>query len=67
MEINIFSSNNFEGDRYKPVKIGNAFSRNYIEFKNNGDRDKIISFKYYFDGIKPYLSLIINYYKTKGE
>ena len=25
---------------YKPIRIGNAFSRNYIEYQSNGDKDK---------------------------
>ena len=54
-------------DNYKPVRIGNAFSRNYIEYKSNGDKDKILSNKDYLDEIKPYLSDIINDQKTRGE
>ena len=42
--------------RYKPVKIGNAFSSNYIEYKSNGGKDKALSIKDYFDKITPYLS-----------
>ena len=42
--------------RYKPVKIGNAFSCNYIEYKCNGGKDKTLSIKDYFDKITPYLS-----------
>ena len=34
-----------EEDRYKPVRIGNAFSSNYIEYKSNGDKGKILSLK----------------------
>ena len=46
-------------DYYKPVRIGNAFSSNYIEYKSNGDKDKTLSNKDYLDEIKPYLSDII--------
>ena len=28
-----------------PVKIGDAFSSNYIEYKSNGDKDKTLSMK----------------------
>ena len=56
-----------EEDRYKPVRIGNAFSSNYIEYKSNEDSDKTLSIKDYFDEIKPYLSDIIIDHKTKGE
>ena len=49
------------------MRIGNAFSSNYIEYKNNGDKDKTLSIKDYLDEIKPYLSDIINDHKTQGE
>ena len=49
------------------MRIGNAFSRNYIEYKSNGDKDKILSIKDYLAEIKPYLSDIINGQKTQGE
>ena len=52
-------------DNYKPERIGNAFSSNYIEYKRNGD--KTLSIKGYLDEIKPYLSNIINKHKTQGE
>ena len=29
-----------EEDNYKPVKISNAFSSNYIEYKSTGNKDK---------------------------
>ena len=64
------SKNNFfkpKEDNYKPVRIGNAFSSNYIEYKSNGDKDKTLSIKYFLDEIKPYLSDIINEHKTQGE
>ena len=54
-------------DNYKPIRIGNTFSSNYIEYKSNGDKDKTLSIKDYLDEIKPYLSDIINYHKTQGE
>ena len=47
-------------DNYKPIRIGNGFSSNYIEYKSNGDEDKTLSIKDYLDEIKPYLSDIIN-------
>ena len=28
------------GDYCKPVRVGNFYSNNYIEYKNNGDRNK---------------------------
>ena len=32
-------------DHYKPIRIGNAFSSNYIEYKRNVDKDKSLSIK----------------------
>ena len=49
------------------MRIGNAFSSNYIEYKSNGDKGKTLSIKYYLDEIKPYLTDIINDHKTQGE
>ena len=52
---------------YNPARIGNAFSSNYTEYKNNADKDKTLSIKDYFDKMKPYLRDIINDHKTHGE
>ena len=52
---------------YKPIRIGNAFSSNYIEYKSNGDKDKTLFINDYLDMIRKYLSDIINDYKTQGE
>ena len=49
------------------MRIGNAFSSNYIEYKSNGDKDKTLSIKDYLDEIKTYLSDIINDHKIQGE
>ena len=62
---NLFDSD--EEDYYKPIRIGNAFSSSYIEYKSNGDRDKTLSIKQYLDEIKPYLNDFIDGLKTKGE
>ena len=35
-------------------------SNNYIENKSNGDRNKTLSIKKYFEEVKPYLKDIIN-------
>ena len=42
---------------------GNAFSSNYIEYESTN----ALSVKKYLDMIKPYLSGMINDYKTQGE
>ena len=54
-------------DNYKPVRIGNAFSSNYIEYKSNRDEHKTLSTKDYLDESKPYLSDIISNHKTQAE
>ena len=47
------------------MRIGNAFSSNCIEYKDNGDKDKTLAIKDYLDEIKPHLSDIINDHKTQ--
>ena len=37
------------------VRIVDAFSSNYIEYKSNGDKDKTLTIKNYLDQFKPYL------------
>ena len=49
-----------EVNYYKPVWVSNFWSNNYIEYKNNGDRNKILSTEEYLDKITPYLKDIIN-------
>ena len=34
------------------MRTGNAFSSNYIEYKSNGDKGKILSPKYYLHVIR---------------
>ena len=54
-------------DNYKAVRISNAFSSNYIEYKSNRNKDKTLLIKDYLDEIKPYLINLTNDYKTKRE
>ena len=50
-----------EGENYyKQVRLNNFWSNNYIEYKSNGDKNRIISVKEYLDKIRPYLKDIIN-------
>ena len=56
-----------EDDYYKPIKTGNAFNSNYIEYESNGDKDKSLSVKEYLNKIRPYLSNMINDLKTQSE
>ena len=47
------------------MTIGNAFSSNYIEYKNNGEKDKLSLIKEYLNMTRPYLSGAMNYIKLK--
>ena len=47
--------------------MSNAFSSNYVEYKSNGSKDESLSIKQHLDMIRPYLSGVINDYKTQGE
>ena len=47
---NLFES---EENYYKPVRVGNLYSQNYIEYESNVGRNKILSAK--LDEIKSYL------------
>ena len=47
------------------MRIGNAFSSNYIEYKSNGDKGIILSLKDYLNVIRPFLIHIINDHKTQ--
>ena len=47
---------------YKPVRVGNFWSNNYIEYESNGERNKTLSIKEYH--IKPYLKDINNLKKS---
>ena len=53
-----------EDNYYKPVRVGTLYGNNYIEYKSNGDRNKILSVKEYLDEIKPYLKDISNLKKS---
>ena len=54
-------------DYYKPIRIGNSFSSNYIEYESNGDKGKTLSIEEYFDEIRPYLNNLIDSYRTQGQ
>ena len=45
---------------YKPVRVGNFWSNNYIEYGSKGDRNKTLWVKEDINEIKPYLQGIIN-------
>ena len=57
---NLFEHEKEEENYYKPVRVSNFWSNNYIEYKSNGDRNKTLSVEEYLNKIRPYLKDIIN-------
>ena len=53
-------------DYYKPVSVGNFWSRNYIEYESNGDRNKALSIEESLNKVRPHLKDIINYLKRSA-
>ena len=53
-----------EENFYKPVRADNFWSNNYIEYKSNGNKNKILSVREYLNKIRPYFKGIINNLKT---
>ena len=43
-----------EGNNYKPVRIGNLWSNNYIEYEGKSDRNKTLLSEEYINKIRPY-------------
>ena len=52
-------------DYYKPTLVKSGCNSNYIQYESKGD--KILTVKEYLSLIVPYLTDMINDYKTKGE
>ena len=51
---------------YEPVRVNNFWSNNYIEYKSNSYKNRILSVEEYLDKIIPYLKDIINDLKKSG-
>ena len=49
-----------EENYYKPVRVSNFWSNNYIEHESNSDRNKTLSAEEYLNKTRPYLKEIIN-------
>ena len=56
-----------EENYYKPVRVNNFRRNNYIEYKSNGDKNKILSVEEYLNKIWPYLKDIKNDLKKSGS
>ena len=54
-----------EEDYCEPLREGNFWSNNYIEYKSKVDR-KTLSVEEYLNRTKPYLKYIINYIKKSN-
>ena len=63
---NIFEYEKEEENYYKPLRVNNVWSNDYIEYKNNGYKNRILSVEEYPDKIRPYLKDIINDLKRPG-
>ena len=60
---NLFDHEDAE-NYYKPVRVGNFWSKNCIEYESSGDRNKTLSVEEYLNKIRPYLKDIMNNLKT---
>ena len=45
---------------YKPVRVGNFWSDNYVKYKGNADTNKTLPVEEYLSKIKPYFKDIMN-------
>ena len=57
---NLFEQKKEELNYYKPVRISNFWSSNYIAYGSNRNRNKTLSVEEYLNKIRPYLKDIIN-------
>ena len=57
---NLFEYEKEEENYYKPVRVNNFWRNDYIEYKSNSDKNRIMSVEEYLDKIRPYLRDIIN-------
>ena len=64
---NLFEHEEEEENYYKPVRVSNFWSNNYIEYESNGDSNKTLSVEEYLTKIRPYLKNIINLLKNPTD
>ena len=58
--IRNLSDNEEEENNFKPVRVSNFWSDNYIEHESKGDRNKTLSVEEYLNKIRSYLKDLIN-------
>ena len=58
---NFFEHEEEKEDYYKPVRAGNFWRNNYIEYESNGDRNKTLPLEEYLNKIRP----LQNHYKIR--
>ena len=64
---NLFEHEKEEEIYYKPVRVYNFWSNNYIENESNSDRDQTQSVEQYLNKIRPYLKDITNNLKKSDS
>ena len=56
-----------EDNNYRPVRVNNFWSNNYIEYKSNGDIDKRLYVENYLNKVRSYLKCLINNLSKSGR
>ena len=56
-----------EKNYYKPVRVSNFWSNNYVEYKSSADTSKTLSVEEYLNKIRPYLKDIIDNLKNSDK
>ena len=62
-EIRNFFEHEDEKNYYTPVRMGNFWRNNYIEYESNDGRNKALWIEEYVNKIRPYLKDILNVLK----
>ena len=57
---NLFEYEKEKKNYHKPVRLNDFWSNNYIEYKSDGEKNKILSVQEYLNKIRPCLKDIIN-------
>ena len=64
---NLFKHEKEEENYYQPVRVSNFCGNNYIQYKSNGDKNKILSVEEYRNEISSYLKDILNNLKKSDN